>query len=139
MRDEIDPDGWRPERKPSFAKGFAVALGIMGLSYLLLLLPPAGTILLVTFCPFIACYFGGKMGAKDAHSSWLSFGLSIALIWSACEVGLLIVLLGAFLGSVNLLEPVGLALIGSIFILNIVFCVLGTFRGVMDRLARSAH
>ena len=115
---------------PRLVRGMLIALCIFALSSALLLIPPVGTLLLVTAAPFFAGYFGArKAGPGCGRSDWLLIGSLPAAIWSAVEISLLLLIMGSFLGSVDLLEPIGLSVLVGLAVLNIVFCVLGARSG----------
>lgn len=125
-----------PVYEARFLKGFSIAIGIFAICSLLLLTGPAGVILLATFAPFAAGYYGGRTGAECTRSGWLVFGAAAGLTWSAVEASILIMVLSSILGTVDVLEPIGLSIIAAIFVSNTTFCVLGTRSGASARCSR---
>jgi hypothetical protein len=119
--------GVRPSAA-GFLWGLGTAIGILALSSLLLLLPPAGTVLMVTFAPLAAGYYGARAGHRRSHSGWLLLGISAALIWSAVEAGLILTVLAEIMGTV-MLDPIGLAALAVGIASNVIFCALGARLG----------
>ena len=120
-------DGQRPARY--FLRGLGIALGIFALSLLLLLLAPAGTVLLVTFAPLAAGYYGARAGSRRPDRGWLLLGVSAGSIWSLVETGIFLTLLAGILGTVDPLEPYGLGALAACAASNILFCALGARLG----------
>ena len=119
-----------------FLWGLGTALGIFALSSLLLLLPPAGTVLVVTFGPLAAGYYGARAGARRFYHGWLLLGVSAGLIWSMVEAGLILTILAEFMGEVQL-EPLGLSALAVGIALNVIFCALGARLGTAGAAAAS--
>jgi hypothetical protein len=110
-------------------RGMGTALGVLALSSLLLFLPPAGTVLMVTFAPLAAGYYGAKSGSCRPVSSWLLLGFSAGMIWSVVVVGALVAVMGGFLGSADPFEPYGLRVLAAVTVSNVLFCILGARMG----------
>lgn len=124
------------ENEARVLRGFCIAIGIFALCSLLVLIGPAGVILLVTFAPFAAGYYGGRTGAGNDLWGWLGFGAAAGLLWSAAETYILVMVLSSVLGSADVLEPVGASIIAALFVSNTTFCVLGARSGAAARGAR---
>ena len=124
-----------PRYEARILKGFCIAIGIFALCSLLLLIGPAGVILMVTFAPFAAGYYGGRTGAENSRWGWFYFGTSAGLLWSVVQSYVLLMVLTGVLGSADVLEPIGLSIIAAIFVSNTTFCVLGARSGAAARCA----
>ena len=124
-----------PRYEARFLKGFCIAIGIFALCSLLLLIGPAGVILLVTFAPFAAGYYGGRTGAENSRWGWFYFGASAGLLWSVVEIAALSMIIMSVFGFIDVLEPIGLSIIAAIFVSNTTFCVLGARSGAAARCA----
>jgi hypothetical protein len=120
-----DPD--RDNSTTRFLKGLVLAVGILALSCLLLFLPIVGPLLLITVAPFAACYYAVRLSGINTQSGRLWLGLSAGAIFSAVESSVLLSIVGLF-GAVDPFEPVGLALIGALFLANLAFGALGARR-----------
>ena len=128
------------EARPStagFIWGLGTAIGIFALSLLLLLLAPAGTVLMVTLAPLAAGYYGARAGYRRSYSGWLLLGVSAGFIWTIVEAALLYTVLTEFLGAVDYLEPYGLCVSVAIPVSNVLFCALGARLGAAG--ATAAH
>ena len=127
------PDDADEENRPAmrFLVALVLALGMLALSCLLLLVPIAGPLLLVTFAPFMACNFAVKRSGLYAPRGWLWLGISAGAIMGVVEGGAVLFVFGLF-GTVDPFEPVGLGLLVLLFSSNVVFSVLGARRGAAE-------
>ena len=125
MAEEVGEDDGAEGR---FLKALVLSLGALALCTLLIFVPVAGPVLLVTVAPFGACYFGARKAGLDTRRGWLWLGIGAGAITSAAQTAVIIQLVSLF-GPVDLLEPIGLGLVAALFCSNIVFGVLGSRRG----------
>ena len=107
-----------------FLKALVLSVGALALCTLLVFLPIAGPLLLVTVAPFAACYFGARKAGLDSRRGWLWLGISAGAIISAAQAAVVVQLMSLF-GPVNILEPVGLSLVAALFCSNVAFGALG--------------
>lgn len=114
-------------------KGGGTAIGILLLSLLLVFAAPFGTVLMVTFAPLAAGYYGARVARMGPGSAWLVFGLVTGGIWCVIMWGLALALLSSVVGPLDLLEPSGLGLLAAVCLSNILFCVLGARLGASGR------
>ena len=114
-----------------FFKGLILAIGILALSCLLLFLPAVGPLLLITVAPYAACYFGVRSSGLDTPRGWLWLGLSAGALISIVESMVLLSVIGLF-GAVEAFEPRGLALLGALFLSNMLFGALGARRAAAE-------
>ena len=114
-----------------FFKGLIMAIGILALSCLLLFLPAVGPLLLITVAPFAACYFGVRLSGLGTPRGWLWLGLGSGALISIVESMVLLSVIGLF-GAVDPFEPRGLALLGALFLSNMLFGALGARRAAAE-------
>jgi len=114
-----------------FLKGFVLATGILAVSCLLLFLPVVGPLLLITAAPFAACYFGLRSSGLDTPRGWLWLGLCAGALISVVESSVLLSVIG-LVGAVDPFEPVGLGLMGALFMSNMLFGALGARRAAAE-------
>lgn len=115
-----------------FLKGLVIAVGILALSMLLVFLPVAGPLLLITVAPFTAGYFGVRLSGMDTPRGWLWLGLCAGALISIVESTILLSLIAMVLGAVDLSEPVGLGLLSALFLANMSFGGLGARRAAAE-------
>jgi len=120
----VDEDGIPDNPGTRLLKGLAIAVGILALSCLLLFVPVVGAVLLLTAAPFLACYYGVRVAEVDQHRGWLWLGLSAGAIISLVESSILLSIVGLF-GPLDVLEPLGLAILAAVFLSNMAFGALG--------------
>jgi len=113
--------------------GMGTAIGVFALSLLLLLAPPVGTLVMVTFAPLAAGYYGARVGRMGPSSRWLLFGATAGGVWSLVDTAIILALLSGMMGTLDASEPFGLGLIAAIFVFNIIFCILGARLGAKSR------
>jgi hypothetical protein len=120
-------------RLGNFLLGLGAATGILALSLLLLFLPPVGTLVMVTFAPLAAGYYGARAGRMGLSSGWLLLGATAGSIWSLVNAAIILALLSGVMGTADPLEPFGLLLLLVISGCNIVFCIVGARLGAASR------
>jgi hypothetical protein len=117
----------RPAR--AFLKGLGVAMGVFALCSLLLLMPPAGTVLLATLAPFAAGYYGARIGGRGIGSRWPLLGALAGILWSVIQIGILLAVFASFMGTADTFEPYGLSILAALSFSNVSFCILGARTG----------
>ena len=121
-------------RQPSFAKGMIISYLFMFAS-VVVFIPLIGPILGFTLIP----YLSGALGARFAHpKERVPLAITTSMTWSILEVAILLIVLG----TITRFSPMGLVIKGpeimilvSIFILNLVFMLLGVFHPWKDPFA----
>jgi hypothetical protein len=115
-----------PESRPALA--LAIALGIdMLLLPVMFIIPPYGVVVVLTIVPYV----GGRIGGRRALRRPAVRASAVA---AAIEVTVLATIMLSLLGKVpgadlELLEPIGLTLLVSAYLLGILFGALGGAHG----------
>jgi len=123
-----------PESRPVLA--LAIALGIdMLLLPVMFIIPPYGVVVVLTIVPYV----GGRIGGRRAFRRPAVRASAAA---AAIEVTVLATIMLSLLGKIpgadlELLEPIGLTLLASAYLLGIAFGALGGAHGArpMGKLA----
>ena len=118
--------------EPSFIKGLLISYMIMLISIPVVLLPLIGPILSLTMIP----YFSGALGARFAHpKERVPLALTCSLTWAVLETAILLIgltFITRFTPTGLVLDALGLWIIAMIWLLNIIFMLLGAFHPWRD-------
>ncbi len=117
------------ELKERPVKAFLISLGLMAISFPIILVPFM-TILFLTLAPFHAGYRGGKHVTKKAS---LLIGAGAGLLWSAILICVIYAIVSSVFGPFFKYEPIGALLIFIIFLCNTAFASVGAFVGAGER------
>ncbi len=118
--------------EPSFIKGLIISYLILLISIPVVLLPLIGPILAMTMIP----YLSGALGARFAHpKERVPLALTCSLTWAVLETAVLLIgltVITRFTPTGLVLDAMGLWIIAMIWLLNIVFMLLGAFHPWRD-------
>jgi hypothetical protein len=122
----------KPDKQPieqRFDKAFIISLGIIAILSLLAFIPILGPLLALTLVPYLACNLGCKYVNK---MNGAQVGIIVGILWSIVEINLLLQILSFVTISVGkpvIKESIDYLIIFTIFILNIIFCMIGGYTG----------
>jgi hypothetical protein len=122
-------------REPSFIRGLVVSYLILFISVPVVILPLIGPVLAITLIP----YLSGALGARFAHpKERVPLALTCSMTWAVVETAILLLGLSVVTRDTPMglvLDVTGLWVIAMLWLLNIIFMLLGTFHPWKDPFA----
>jgi hypothetical protein len=119
----------RPPPWKRIGKAVLVAFAINAIFLATLLIPVVGLVLVLMVGPYTGALIGGRYLDRNKRSEWLSATLYIFVLWPT----LLILLVIGVIQSLGLfalvVEPYGMAVLGILYILTLIFTLLGFYHG----------
>jgi len=119
----------RPVPWKRIGKAVLVALAINAIFLATLLIPVVGFVLVLMVGPYTGALIGGRYLNRTKRGEWLSATLWVVVLWPTVLMLLVIGViqsLGLFALQV---EPYGVALLGILYILTLIFSLVGFYHG----------
>jgi len=115
-----------PESRPALALAIAIGIDLLLLP-VMFIIPPYGVVVVLTIVPYV----GGRIGGRRAFRRAAVRASAAA---AAFEVTILATIMLSLLGKIpgsnlELLEPIGLTLLASAYLLGVAFGALGGAHG----------
>lgn len=111
------------EIEENFPKALLVTIGILALFSLFIFIPLIGWVIAATFGAYISGYRGARYSVN-----WRFLGLTAAIIWATVMIILTIIAINSislpFISAVEI-GAAEIAIICTVYILYILFCVMG--------------
>ena len=122
----------RPAPWKRIGKAVLVALVINAIFLVTLFIPVVGFVLVLMVGPYTGAFVGGRYLNKNERGEWLGATLYIVLIWPTL-LTLMVIEVIQSLGLFSLqLEPYGEAIISALYIITLVFTLVGFYHGSED-------
>jgi hypothetical protein len=122
----------RPPPWKRIGKAVLVALVINAAFLATLFIPVVGFVLVLMVGPYTGALIGGRYLNKNKRSEWLSATLYVFVIWPT----LLMLLVVGVIQSLGLfaleIEPYGIAILSILYILTLIFTLIGFYHGSVD-------
>jgi hypothetical protein len=117
-------------RAPSFSRAMLTTFAIYASSFLVVLIPLLGAILSITLVP----YFASALGTRWAHpNERIPLSLTASIIWSVLMTAFVIIVVSSIPTPTGfVLDRIGIAVLGLIWICTNGFGILGALHPWMD-------
>jgi len=122
----------RPVAWKRIGKAVLVALVINAIFLATLFIPVVGFVLVLMVGPYTSAFVGGRYLNRNKRGEWLSATFYIVVLWPTILMLLVIGIIQS-LGLFALqIEPYGMAILSLLYILTLIFTLVGFYHGSED-------